>query len=761
MQRFLQKLPYIVCYIIAFVLGMKQLREPDVWWQLLSGRWMLDNGAVTRTDVFSYTMAGHKWINVKWLYEVIIATLEKGFGAEGVLLLQCMVNVGILWALFHTLKQVKEKLQIQVSGFFTVVAALMFFAIVEYRMTGRPEMISHLMCALYISYLWCYPELKWKQLVWPVVLQILWANMHEGYPVGIVILGTYTAGSLLAGLLQKDKAHLQTAGRAAALTALAIVAILLNPNGIQLWKQPFEIYRQVWANKYTTELYAYTDPQYWTLQAKVHVVLMALVILFWIVRLILAHREKDKRFYQPAMLGYLLLIPLLSYLSLTANRNIPFAQIAYFPTIPYMMWWVGNALQLEKKKWYMSFSKNSMAVATIAGIFFYVTIVSNSYYKFTKSPNRYGIHTSMLHNPTAAVEYIKQQQIKGPAFSDYFVSSYLLWALYPDFKSFIDLRDLDIFSEKFFEQYFSIYEDPKVFRKLDEKYNFNYVIISTSQLKSLQRDLYWGQGFNQVYVDPVVVIYLKDNEENARINNNWGLQKMFTWPQPVEDPAWAAALNTLFNPNHNYEKEDEIHAPTYAGMYYNETGNYPLAIKQLLPAMYGLQNDADANFTLGNSYMQYATMITDTTERNRKLDSAYIYLENAHQLEPNSAKIYAGMANLSLMAGNYLQAVSQLEKSVSLNGSDDYVRFLLGQCYRILWQKGTVKYRFDVEKQMKATLKLNPENKRAYIYLAEVEESKKNNAAAIQYISKISPGTTLPADEEKLLKELKEKLYNK
>src|SRR5690606_2650235 len=101
----------------AFVLGMKQLREPDVWWQLLTGRWMLDNGAITHTDVFSYTMAGHKWVNVKWLYEIIIATLEKGFGPEGVLLLQCIVNIGILWALFHTLKQVKEKLQIQVSGF--------------------------------------------------------------------------------------------------------------------------------------------------------------------------------------------------------------------------------------------------------------------------------------------------------------------------------------------------------------------------------------------------------------------------------------------------------------------------------------------------------------------------------------------------------------------------------------------------------------------------------------------------------------------
>ena len=66
MQKKYFTLPYIICYLCALALAMKQLREPDMWWQLLSGKWMLENGAITRTDVFSYTMAGQKWINVKW-----------------------------------------------------------------------------------------------------------------------------------------------------------------------------------------------------------------------------------------------------------------------------------------------------------------------------------------------------------------------------------------------------------------------------------------------------------------------------------------------------------------------------------------------------------------------------------------------------------------------------------------------------------------------------------------------------------------------
>src|SRR5579871_1263141 len=134
MQRRLKYIPYILCYLIAFVLAMKQLREPDIWWQLLSGRWMLQHGQITRTDVFSYTMAGHTWINVKWLYEIEIAFLEKLFGAEGVLLMQGIVNIAIVFFLLKAQKNLSKQLNKPVSVFFAALSILIFLAIVEYRM---------------------------------------------------------------------------------------------------------------------------------------------------------------------------------------------------------------------------------------------------------------------------------------------------------------------------------------------------------------------------------------------------------------------------------------------------------------------------------------------------------------------------------------------------------------------------------------------------------------------------------------------------
>jgi tetratricopeptide (TPR) repeat protein len=756
----IKKLPFFLCYLIAFVFGIKQLREPDIWWQLLSGRWMLEHGAITRTDVFSYTMYGHRWVNVKWLYEIFIHLLEKGLGPEGVILLQAVVNVGILWALFHTLKQIRQKLNIAVPDFATIIAALLFFIMVEYRMTGRPEMMSHLMCALFLSYIWCYPELNWKQFIWPLILQCLWANMHEAYPVGLVIVAAYAAGSFIAYILNKDKIYLQTAQRAGLLFLAAAVVILINPNGIQLWKQPFEIYRQVLVNKYTTELFSYKDAEYWTIQAKLHMVILIAAIIFWGIRIIRAIKQKDKKYTSPLIIASFIWIVLFGYLSLSANRNIPFAQIALFPSVAIMLTWLSGFVKAKAQKPFSVAEKYALSASIVIPILFYISIVSNKYYKATKSVNLYGVHTSILHNPAGAAAFIQQYGVKGRAFSDYFVSSYLLWALYPDFKSYIDLRDLDIFPAAFFDDYFSIYNQPNKFYDLDKKYNFNYAIFSTSQMTALQERLYWGNGYNLVYVDPVCCIFLKTNKQNEALNNNWQIQKMFTWPAAPEDPQWADLLTRALNPAVSYENEDEKYSPIYAAKFYNEMRNFPSAIKLLRPAMNDLEDNADANLAMGNSYLKYAAVEGDTIQKKQKADSARSFLERAQQLDPDKEGVYLALADLSFMYGNFREGADNLEHYIKLNDHNDYVYYLLGLAYRELWMQ--MHLGEDIDETISAmnhSLKLNPGNGKAYLYLSEAYVNKKDMNTARTYLMKaIKSGNQWQPVEQKIMEELKTKL---
>lgn len=754
MKLSLSKIAFILLCLCAFVLGMKQLREPDVWWQLLAGRWMLEHGAVTHTDVFSYTMQGAKWINVKWLYEVIIAFLEKGLGPEAVLLLQSVVNVAIVWLLYKTIRLLSGT----TSNILAVVLSLIaFLAISEYRMAGRPEMISHLLCTAYVYLLWRNPRFEWKSLLFFVPLQCLWANMHEGYPVGLVILTTATIGSFIAYIFSREKQVLQQTGRIAVVFVLSVLAVLCNPNGIVLWQQPFEIYRQVWANKYTTELYSYADIQYWTLQAKLHIAILLLVAAYWIIQLLTAVKQKQlKQFLSPVLTGYLLMIPLFAYLSLTANRNIPFAQIVLIPSLPIALSWLLTLSRLRAIKIVDKIAAKGALIAIGIIAVFYIAVVSNKWYAFTKSPNKYGIHVSMLNNPTGAAEFMKQHNIKGRAFSDYFISSYLLWSHYPDFKSYIDLRDLDVFPTSFFDDYFSMYERTEKFDELDKKHNFDYVVLSTSQMSNVQMRLYWGKDYNLVYVDPVSAIFLKYTEGNKPINQNKQIQKLFSWPLPAEDAAWASGITHILNPLTSYEEEEDALQAVYAARFYNRVKNYKLSLQVMKSAP---MDNVQSLVVLGQTYLQWADAVSTHPERVAKTDTAQIYLEQAMEADPSEKGIYSALGSLYAMKGDYAKAAENAEKFIYMDPSNDYIYYLSGYSNRMLWKAGDDSKLPDVISAMKTSLRLNNQNGKAKLYLAEAYLAKADNDNARMYLKEaIESGNPWLPKEQQLLDMMKHQL---
>lgn len=752
MYKKLTRLPYIVCYLCALVLGMKHLREPDIWWQLLSGRWMLENGAVTRTDMFSYTMEGAKWINVKWLYEVLIAAMEKPLGPHAVMLLQALVNVAIVYLLLRSLLLLAKQVGRQVSTLYSTIAVILFLAVSEFRMAGRPEMISHMLSAVYIFVLWNSKGFQWKRIWVLIPLQCLWANMHEAYPVGMAITGIYIAGGVIAWLaMGRPKEYLQSITRLVAVFAGMALAILLNPNTIQLWLQPFEIFRQLKANQYTTELLSYKDALYWTFQAKVHLAMFVLTCLYWVVRAWLHKKGMKQLTLTPVLAGYLLSLVVIEYLSLTANRNIPFAQITFFPTIPLAITLMVELLRINKQAWYINFGRRTMIISTLAAILFYIATVSNRYYKFTESPNRYGLHISILHNPVGAAEFINRHNLQGPAFSDYFVSSYLLWALYPQFKSYIDLRDLDIFPAEFFDEYLEMVQRPSAFHLKDSVYKFNYVVLSTSQLLSVQQMLYWGKGFNVVYIDPVSLILVRDTKGNEPVSHSKDATRLFTWPQEPVDPGWAEAITKLLNPAASYEEEEETYAPIHAAKFYNAVRNPPISIKLLGPAIQSdLADNPEALALLGQSYIIYADYMQTNADRKSKLDSAGIFYLNALELDEKSSNARLGLATLAIMRNDFNKAKEHLKYCIEADPGNDFVFYLEGLCSRALWKSnGDGKYLDEMIASMEHSARLNPANTRAYLYIAEGYAGKGDIRKAKENMSVIDDANVPLAPNEK------------
>ena len=98
--------PALLCLGIAYV------AEPDIWWHLTSGDWILSHHAFPRVDMFSSTTLGHPWQAYSWLFEVMLAKLYAWFGLAGVVGYTTAMVLAITAALFRLVHASENSLRI-------------------------------------------------------------------------------------------------------------------------------------------------------------------------------------------------------------------------------------------------------------------------------------------------------------------------------------------------------------------------------------------------------------------------------------------------------------------------------------------------------------------------------------------------------------------------------------------------------------------------------------------------------------------------
>jgi hypothetical protein len=73
--------------------------DPDIWWHLATGKWILQHHTIPHTDPFSAYGLGRAWAAYSWAFEVPAAWLVAHLGFAGLLLLQIALVTAIFVAL--------------------------------------------------------------------------------------------------------------------------------------------------------------------------------------------------------------------------------------------------------------------------------------------------------------------------------------------------------------------------------------------------------------------------------------------------------------------------------------------------------------------------------------------------------------------------------------------------------------------------------------------------------------------------------------
>src|SRR5215831_17793026 len=83
---------------IAVVAWAPLLADPDIFWHIKTGEWIMAHGDVPRVDIWSHTVAGEPWRDMEWPAQIVMALTYRYGGWVGLSALGG-ATVVLTWAL--------------------------------------------------------------------------------------------------------------------------------------------------------------------------------------------------------------------------------------------------------------------------------------------------------------------------------------------------------------------------------------------------------------------------------------------------------------------------------------------------------------------------------------------------------------------------------------------------------------------------------------------------------------------------------------
>ena len=72
-----------VAFVLPALVSVALIEVADLAYQVRAGDIMLRTHTLIRTDSFSFTAAGHAWLDQQWLAQVLFAAVYRPFGWPG------------------------------------------------------------------------------------------------------------------------------------------------------------------------------------------------------------------------------------------------------------------------------------------------------------------------------------------------------------------------------------------------------------------------------------------------------------------------------------------------------------------------------------------------------------------------------------------------------------------------------------------------------------------------------------------------------
>ncbi len=403
---------------------------------------------IPKTDPLSYTMPSYPFVDIEWGLNVIWYFGYRTIGWLGITSIWAVIPV-------LTMGLIKPRGK---NVFGWIFGTVLTWSVMISRYGIRPQVVTWLGLAIIMR--WIMDEQKWiREKKWLPFLMLIWANLHAGFPTGLVVLGIWLIN-------RKDFGW----------WFLGIAATLINPFGIGLWK---EILGQLIQAVNLNSSYISEWGRFWN---RIDLgFIMLLVVSCW---LLVSQKRKEIKSG--------IIFTGLGVMALSALRHTPLFMIG--ATAMVGIWWA------DLDKWLMAYGnivKKRLEVGKkwLLGIAAAILIfeMGGEIFRSSDYLNK--------NYPVGAVEFLKQKRVTGKLFNWYGWGGYIEWQM-PETKVFIDGRMSNWYHQapkgeanQAFKEYLEVKQGnnpEKIFRKYQIKtliWPVNQPLkVGTSKWKTIYKD---------------------------------------------------------------------------------------------------------------------------------------------------------------------------------------------------------------------------------------------------------------------------------
>lgn len=440
-------------FVFVFAVAMKSVHDPSTWIRIKLGAKILSDGALPRTEPFSYGAAGAPWTTHSWLADVLFAKLDAWGGPA---LLTAFKSLAVA-AAFALMLPINHGSPLVAAGLLAAGACASWAGLAE-----TPMVFDLLFFSLFVRLLRPRHRFRWTDAAAAAALTALWTNLHgASAPLALWLVG-----------LKVFKTTMRTAARERfgywAMLVTCLIAFSWNPHGYGVLAHVF--------SDAASGAFAWRA----SLKSPAGLFILAGAAACWFT----LQTEFVTTLSSAAVLALSVVLPGLRPLGVLAA--CPVAALA-----------LGHALRPREDTWPRILRWGVLA----AGLFaVYVQAVARP----LAPSGGYGAPAL-----SGAVHFLNENGVRGRMFNEPETGAELIGLA--DRPVFADRRQT-LYPEAFRRD---AADWPRRFRELDAVYRFDYAVVRNRRALAPARAVDEAPDWRLAYADDRALVYLKKTGANA------------------------------------------------------------------------------------------------------------------------------------------------------------------------------------------------------------------------------------------------------